>query len=181
MSSRAQPVLTAGQLQLRPWAAADSPVLVAAYADPDIQRWHVRSMSDHEARVWVASRAQRWGQERGADWAVTRDGRVAGRIGLRTVALAEGWAEVSYWVLPAARGAGVATTALQALSRWCVQELGLHRLEVAHSVHNAASCRVAAAAGYALEGTKRSQARHADGWHDMHLHALLADPSPEAP
>jgi RimJ/RimL family protein N-acetyltransferase len=38
---------------------------------------------------------------------------------------------------------------------------------------NVASCRVALYAGFAAEGTKRGEARHADGWHDMHLHARL--------
>lgn len=49
----------------------------------------------------------------------------------------------------------------------------LHRLELAHSVRNPASCRVADKAGYRLEGTKRQEGRHADGWHDMHPHARL--------
>jgi [ribosomal protein S5]-alanine N-acetyltransferase len=35
---------------------------------------------------------------------------------------------------------------------------------------------VAAKAGYKLEGTKRSGLLHADGWHDMHLHARIAGP-----
>ena len=34
-------------------------------------------------------------------------------------------------------------------------------------------------AGFPLEGTKRGESRHRDGWHDMHLHARLAgDPRP---
>jgi len=52
--------------------------------------------------------------------------------------------------------------------------LGLHRIELEHSVANDASCRVALKAGYALESTKRSQALHADGWHDIHLHVRIA-------
>lgn len=56
--------------------------------------------------------------------------------------------------------------------------LGLHRIEVDHSTRNTASCRVAERAGYRVEGTKRSQALHADGWHDMHQHARIAtDPA----
>jgi hypothetical protein len=34
--------------------------------------------------------------------------------------------------------------------------------------------RGGAGAGYRLEGIKRSEALHGDGWHDMHLHARLA-------
>jgi RimJ/RimL family protein N-acetyltransferase len=51
--------------------------------------------------------------------------------------------------------------------------LGLHRLELLHSVHNHASCHVAANAGFAIEGTLKGALEHPDGWHDMHLHARL--------
>ena len=58
-------------------------------------------------------------------------------------------------------------------------QVGLHRIELLHSTGNAASCRVAEKAGYVLEGTKRRQGLHADGWHDMHLHARLRDDARE--
>jgi RimJ/RimL family protein N-acetyltransferase len=98
---------------------------------------------------------------------------VVGQISLRRIVLAEGLAEVSYWVLPAARGRRVAPRALAALAAWCFGTLRLHRLELCHSTANLASCRVAQRAGFAAEGTKRGEGYHADGWHDMHLHARL--------
>ncbi|MBV7248125.1 GNAT family N-acetyltransferase [Streptomyces sp. MW-W600-10] len=76
-------------------------------------------------------------------------------------------------VLPAARGAGVATRALGALSAWALDDIGFYRLELDHSTCNAASCRVATKAGYRLEGTKRNAAVHDDGRHDTHLHARV--------
>ena len=82
-------------------------------------------------------------------------------------------AGVGYWVLPAARGAGVATRALTALTVWALDEIGFHRLELDHSTRNHASCGVATKSGYLLEGTKRSAAVHDDGRHDMHLHARI--------
>src|SRR5665647_312441 len=93
----------------------------------------------------------------------------------------EGLAEVSYWVLPAARGHRVATRALRTLSTWVFDELNLHRVELAHSTLNPASCHVAENAGYTLEGVKRSESLHTDGWHDMHLHARLIDDAPLHP
>lgn len=99
------------------------------------------------------------------------------RIPVAAVALRrrgrDGVGGVGYWVVPAARGSGVASRALGLVSRWALSDLGLHRLELEHSTLNEPSCRVAAKAGYVLEGTKRSQALHDDGWHDMHLHALI--------
>ena len=168
-----QPVLAGDGFVLRPWRAADAPVVAAAYQDPGIQLWHARSLDLDEAAAWIAQWPGRWQAESGAGWAVADD-EVLGQISLRTIALADGLAEISYWVLPAARGRQLAAKALTVLSRWAFDVVGLHRIEVQHSTRNAASCRVAERAGYPAEGTRRSQALHADGWHDMHLHARLA-------
>jgi RimJ/RimL family protein N-acetyltransferase len=146
---------------------------VAGYADPDIRRWHARSLDDDEARDWIELWAKRWNDETDAGWAVTSDGQVAGQIALRRIDLEEANASISYWVLPAARGARTASRALDALTTWAFTGLGLHRIEVSHSTGNLRSCRVAERSGYLAEGTLRSVALHADGWHDMHLHARI--------
>ena len=174
LAQLAQPVLETGGLVLRPWRASDAPAVAAAYADPGIQRWHMRSMTLQEAGAWISAWPGRWHRETGAGWAVAGPAGVLGQISLRRVNLVEGLGELSYWVLPTARGQRVATRALGALTGWAFGPLGLHRLELAHSTVNEASCGVARSAGYLLEGTKREEALHADGWHDMHLHARLA-------
>ncbi|MET7707718.1 GNAT family protein [Micromonospora sp. NPDC005413] len=61
-------------------------------------------------------------------------------------------------------------------AQW-VDRWPLHRLALEHSTANTASCRVATRAGFRAEGVLRGSVRHADGWHDMHLHALLATDS----
>lgn len=63
--------------------------------------------------------------------------------------------------------------ALCAQSDWAFG-VGFHRLELMHSVHNQASCRVAHIASYELEGNQASGGLHCDGGHDMHLHARLS-------
>ncbi|WP_433212507.1 GNAT family N-acetyltransferase [Dactylosporangium sp. CS-047395] len=169
-----QPTLPADDLVLRPWRLADLPAVVAGYSDPAIQRWHCRSMTDDEAAAWLATWPEHWRTESRAGWAITTDGdEVAGQISLRALQLIDGQAEVSYWVLPTFRGRRIAPRALGALSTWAFGTLGLHRLEVRHSVDNPASCRVAATAGFAFEGVQRASLLHADGWHDMHVHARL--------
>jgi RimJ/RimL family protein N-acetyltransferase len=85
-----------------------------------------------------------------------------------------GIGELAYWVVPSARGRGVAPRAVEAVSGWAFSVLGLHRLELLHSVYNLASCRAAEKAGFVAEGTLRGQGRHTDGWHDMHLHGRVA-------
>ncbi|MGH1563214.1 GNAT family N-acetyltransferase [Mumia sp. DW29H23] len=176
LSDRPQPTLSADELVLRPWRPGDAEALVAAYEDADVQRWHVRSLTAAEAAQWITATVQQWSSEAGGQWAVVdHGGALLGRVAFSDVDLVDGYAEIGYWTVAEARGRGVATRAVRAVGSWLLDDVGFHRLEIEHAIANAASCRVAVKAGFALEGTRRSAARHADGWHDMHLHARLAD------
>lgn len=93
LRARGQPILQVDELTLRPWRLADVAGVIAAYQDPEIQRWHVRSMTEAEARRWVASWSEHWSAESGAGWAVSRDGVLVGRMGFRSISLEEGRAE----------------------------------------------------------------------------------------
>jgi ribosomal-protein-alanine N-acetyltransferase len=172
-----QPVLVApGGLTLRPWLPSDATTVLAAYADPGIRHWHRRGVaSEDEARELIARWNRGWADETTASWAVVAGerGDVAGRAAIRDVDLETGQGEVGYWVLPAARGSGIAARAVEEACRWALDELGLHRLSLGHSVANTASCHVADKAGFHFEATLRSALLHSDGWHDMHLHARI--------
>jgi RimJ/RimL family protein N-acetyltransferase len=164
-------------LVLRPWESADVSAFLSAYQDPETRRWHTRRPSSEDrVREWFERYRQDWQGEKAGHWAVARDGgEVLGRIALGSVNFEEGIAGVGYWMLPAARGAGIATHALSALSVWALDEIGFCRLHLDHSTQNHASCRVATKSGYLLEGTMRSAGLHDDGRHDMHLHARIRD------
>jgi RimJ/RimL family protein N-acetyltransferase len=178
LAARPQPTIERDGLVLRPWGAGDAAILARAYADPEIRRWHVRTMDEQEARVWVRERHEMWRAESGGDWAVLEGQTPAGRVALRKLDLHDGCGEVGYWVLPEQRGRAIASRALVVLCDWLFGEAGLRRLELDHSSRNPASCRVAADAGFAAEGVKRAAVRHEDGWHDMHVHARLAGDPP---
>ncbi|MEW2049587.1 GNAT family N-acetyltransferase [Streptomyces sp. NPDC005476] len=177
LSGIAQPVLrTDDGLLLRPWRAEDVPAVYTAFQDPAMHQWHIRAAdSEEEVAGWIEEWRTNWAQERNAQWAVVDAGTedLLGRVALRSIVLTEGVAEIAYWTTGAARGRGVAPRATTALTRWAFDEIGFHRLELMHAVANEASCRVAAKAGFTLEGTRRSAALHQDGWHDMHLHARV--------
>ncbi|MFF9522349.1 GNAT family N-acetyltransferase [Streptomyces achromogenes] len=172
-----QPTLpAAGGLLLRPWRAEDAPAVHAAFQDPALHQWHMRAChSEEEAAGWIARWQASWAGENEAQWAVVdeRTDELRGRVALRQILLGSGVAEVAYWTVARARGQGVAARAAAALSHWAFEEIGFHRLELFHATANEASCRVAAKAGFALEGTKRSALLHQDGWHDMHFHARV--------
>ncbi|MGW0533909.1 GNAT family N-acetyltransferase [Streptomyces sp. NPDC003032] len=179
LARQEQPTLVvSGGLVLRPWAATDAAAVYEAFQDPVIQRWHARvADSESEALGWIEGWRKAWADERDAYWAIADadTDEVVGRIALRLIELGDGHAEVAYWTMPSARGRGVAPRAVECLTRWAFDEVGLHRLELTHATANEASCRVALKTGFAVEGTKRSALLHADGWHDMHLHARIAD------
>lgn len=178
LAAAPQPVLptTGGQgLLLRPWERTDAAVFLSAYRDEETRRWHThRPSTEAQVQEWFEVYLQDWEREKGCHWAVAREsGEVLGRMALRGLDFDDGVANAAYWVLPAARGAGVASSALAAVSAWALDDIGFHRLELDHSTRNHASCRVATKAGYRLEGTKRNAAVHDDGRHDMHLHARV--------
>jgi RimJ/RimL family protein N-acetyltransferase len=182
LAAAPQPVLSArGGLLLRPWEPSDAPAFLAAYQDPAIRHWHTRQPESEEQVLELFDHyRQAWAQETAASWAVTRGGEVLGRMALSEMNLDDGVAACAYWVLPAARGAGVASRALTALSVWALGEGGFYRLYLDHSTRNHASCRVAVKSGFLLEGTQRSHAVHSDGRHDMHLHARIRGDEPPA-
>jgi len=63
---------------------------------------------------------------------------------------------IGYWVVPRARGRGLATRAVDLLSRWALAEAGIARVEAWVEPQNTASQRVLAVAGFSREGVLRS-------------------------
>jgi RimJ/RimL family protein N-acetyltransferase len=130
-----------------------------------------------------------WWIEQGAPAAITAGGaayciadpqtdRVLGGIGLRVRNPVTAEAEVGYWVVPWARRRGVATAAVGALTQYAF-DAGLARMELRTDWENAASQRVALAAGFVREGERRGSGRMRDGTrYDQICWARLADDPP---
>ena len=64
-------------------------------------------------RGWIEAWSSRWEAENDGSWAVveTETDEVRGQVGLRSVSLEFGQAQVSYWVGPSFRGRGTASSA----------------------------------------------------------------------
>ena len=163
---------------LRPWTAEDADVVATAFADPAIAEWRARQADedDDDPAAWIAGWARRWAAGSDAVWAVAGpDGDEAlGYVGVRRVSGFDRSAELSYWMLPAARGGGLARRAATTATGWAFAELGLHRVWLVHALANVRACAVASGAGFRVEGTLRGALRTPRGWQDAHLHARLA-------
>ena len=73
---------------------------------------------------------------------------------------------IGYWISQEYANRGLVTRAVKELTRYAMEELRLHRIEIAFRPENAASKRVAEKAGYSFEGL-RPRYLHIDGsWRD---------------
>jgi RimJ/RimL family protein N-acetyltransferase len=168
----------AGGLRLRPPSPAEAPDALAMLQDPEVVLWN-----GAPAVVDRASAAS-W-CERGADWSggghatfsvLDKADRLVGNVSLHRIDREHLNAEIGYRVAPWARGRGVATASVVAVTDWALGDLGLVRVQLLHAVENPASCRVAEKAGYDVEGTLRLAMRYGDGrLHDDHVHAKLSE------
>ncbi|MFD4629641.1 GNAT family N-acetyltransferase [Streptomyces sp. NPDC058284] len=165
-----------GDLGLRPWREEDAATVLAAFSEPEMA-WQADEPVDSAgaAARWLARRtAERDGGSAYAFAVEDENGTALGNASVGAVNHVHGTGWVSYWTTPEARGRGVAAYGCGALADWAFVELGLFRLELGHRTNNPASCRVARAAGFAVEGLQRQKLMYDGIRYDVELHARLA-------
>jgi RimJ/RimL family protein N-acetyltransferase len=161
---------------VRGWRRADVPQIVAGCADPLIIRYIPVPIpyTEADAHAWLDSQPAPDGLSMAiADAADQR--RVLGSIGVNRVRWEFGTGEIGYWVVPDARGRGVATRALRIVSRWALRRVGLERLELLAEPENVASNAVALRCGYAREGLLRRARPQRGERRDYVLYGLLRE------
>jgi isopropylmalate/homocitrate/citramalate synthase/RimJ/RimL family protein N-acetyltransferase len=82
-------------------------------------------------------------------------------------------AEIGYWVLPEARGRGVAAHAVSLLARWAIEVLGLTRIEAYVPVDNEGSRRTIERSGFTQEGVARAVFDNQRGRVDLAQYSLV--------
>ena len=170
--------LETADLVLRPPAEEDAAAAYELLNDPDVKLWNPgRECPDLEtAAAWCRSGAD-WSDGSHATWhAVHPDtGAMLGNVSLFAIDTDDRVAKIGYRVMPSARGRGVARQMVDAVTRWAFESRGLMRVQLEHSVPNVASCRVAEAAGFVLEGTARSAyaVPGTERREDAHIHGRL--------
>jgi RimJ/RimL family protein N-acetyltransferase len=146
-------------LRLEPLAQAHLPQLLALSGDPDVVRFtRIPAGADETfVRGWIKRYEDGWEDGSRAGFTIrTRDGGFLGSAAIVDLDLQHREGEIGYMVVPAARGHGVAPRAVELLTRWGFDELGLLRLELRIDVENPASERVAERTGYVRYGVLRN-------------------------
>ena len=171
------PPLAEGEIGLRPWREDDLGAIAALCRDPDVARFTrvPDPYTDADARAWIDGLPSRLAEGEAVRLAIAAGGGgPVGSIGLRIDPFDRDIAEAGYMVAPAARGRGVATTALRLASRWGLRGLGVARVQLSTHVENAASQRVAERAGFRREGVLRSWEELRGERVDMVMFSLVA-------
>jgi len=150
--------LPAVQAKLRPWRISDATALATACADPEIARWvsipQPFTLDDAVAHIEEALAS--WQDGTGAAFAIVD--RATDQL-LGTVARfgPDGHqATIGCWVARKARGRGIGTAALRAVTEWTFRSTDVIRVDAFIMVGNEASERMTQRAGFQREGVLRS-------------------------
>ena len=105
------------------------------------------------------------------------DGEIRGRVNLNNIVRGSFWsADLGYWIDASLAGRGLMSRAVAVVIDHARVELGLHRLQSATLLHNAASQRVLLRNGFAQFGLAPKYLRIAGEWQDHLLfQRILAD------
>src|SRR4051794_329933 len=168
------PLLSDGVVSLRPHRDSDEAAIVEQCLDPESVRWTSvpRPYGAEQARAFVTTASRGWSRGGNRVWAIevvdplTGQPRFAGTIDYRPDG--HGAADLGYGLHPAARGRGVAVSAVRLAVSWAFASDGLEVVHWSAYVGNWASRRTAWRCGFRVEGTVRqllsANGRRYDAW-----------------
>jgi ribosomal-protein-serine acetyltransferase len=127
---------------------------------PEISRWMgwcTPEYSVNHAADWLATRPSMWEQAIEYDFVITdaRNEEFLGVCGLNGMNHQNNFANLGYWVRTNRTRCGVASTAVQRVALFGLEQVKLGRIEIVAAVDNLASQRVAEKAGATREGLLR--------------------------
>jgi RimJ/RimL family protein N-acetyltransferase len=140
------PVLSDGVVTLRGSEPRDGAAIEAGMHDPDVVRWIGAPRPSAEAVL--AENDERWADGSPTLSICELDGTCVGLVWMNRRASDAATGSVGYWLLPAARGRGLATRAVRLLSTWVTSELGITTLRLTTAPDNHRSQRVAERSGF---------------------------------
>jgi RimJ/RimL family protein N-acetyltransferase len=174
MSLRApDPPLSDGVVTLRPPGERDLPAIGIGIRDPDVVRWFGEPRAT--AGDVLDLNRRRWADGSPTFAICEADDVCVGHVWVNVSASDEGVGHVGYWLLPDARGRGLATRAVRLISSWAVRDLGLD-LRLLTEPGNERSQRVAERTGFVRTGVLADHAEVDGRRVDQVLFSLPPEP-----
>jgi len=168
---------------LRPVRTGDGAALARAYAADraHLAPWEPARTEEFFTEEWQERDVHRTVAEaqtgRSIRFVVTApDERIVGRMNLNGIVRGPFLSgDLGYWIAADSTRRGLATRAVAAVLRHARDSLGLHRVQAATLLHNAASQRVLAANGFTRIGIAPRYLEIAGEWQDHVLFQRLLD------
>ncbi len=171
------PVLSTGQLILRPFGLSDALDVQRLAGDKEIAQNTLLIPHPYEngmAEAWILTHKERFERGEGVVWAITckKEGFLIGAIGL-SIDLVHQKAELGYWVGRPYWSNNYATEAGTAVLEYGFTLAGLNRIYSRHLGKNPASGRVMQKLGMKYEGCLRSDAWKWGKFEDIKVYGIL--------
>jgi RimJ/RimL family protein N-acetyltransferase len=140
-------------ITLRPPEEQDLAAIERGIRDPDVVRsFGYPTLSAEEL---LELNRTRWDNGEAATFAICdATGECVGHVFVNLADAGRG--SIGYWILPEARGKGLASRAVRLVSRWAFRDLGLARLGLSTEPSNHHSQHIAERCGFRREGVLRS-------------------------
>lgn len=165
---------------LRAMRASDAPAYAQAFReDSELGRLLGVEQDPSEADVIgrIEGSAARAEEGRGVELAVctVEDDALHGGLVLHSFAWKHRRCELGFWLVPSARGQGLARAAVECALTWAFDDLAIERMEMTTIPENAPTRRLAHALGFQEEGAQRLRNIERGVRVDIVLFGLLAD------
>jgi len=163
-----------------PYEESDGEEFFAAAAESrqHVSRWMSWLTDDYSrahAEEWVRHAVSAWEEDTDYEFIIMdrEDGSIAGSCGLSEISRKYLMGNIGYWVRASKLNLGAARHAMQLLRDFGLENLGLNRMEIVVAPGNAASRRVALAAGALYEGILHQRLMVGETVHDAAMYAFL--------
>lgn len=140
------PPLTDGVVTLRPPDEGDLTAIDEGIHDPEVVAWF--GLPTSSAVGVLAENRVRWENGSPTFSVDESDGPCVGHVWMNRSRTDASIGHVGYWLLPRARGRGLATRAVRLLATWAIHDLGIAHLRLLTEPGNQASQRVAERSGF---------------------------------
>jgi len=163
---------------LREYSQTDLDTLVVLANNENVSRYLVYTFpypyTKTDGEWWIATGSK---QNGAITRAIEHRGRLVGSVGIRPQS---GWrdhlGEIGYWVGEEHWGRGIASAALDQMTRYGFDTLGFRKLYAPVLAPNTASMRVLAKCGYAPEAILKAEVKKDGHYFDIHQFARHCPP-----
>ena len=144
---------------LRPLREDDVPAYAAAFRD-DTELGRLIGVERDPDEAAVRERIAERHTCSGFELAITADGSDAfrGLVAVHSIEPDHGRAEIGFWLVPQARGAGLGARAVRLVVDWLFEHAGLRRVEMTTTPDNGGAVALAQRLGFTHEGVLRQRA-----------------------